>query len=82
MRRGVRRVDQRTAGKALAAVIQEAYVHGVWSRSVDDLVRAMGMSAVSKTQVSRLCTELDERVGNFLNRPIDGDWPYLWIDAT
>ena len=73
---------RRTAEKALAAVIQEAYVHGVSTRSVDELVKAMGMSGISKSQVSRLCTEIDERVGAFLNRPIEGDWPYLWIDAT
>jgi putative transposase len=73
---------RRTAEKALAAVIQEAYVHGVSTRSVDDLVKALGMSGVSRSQVSRLCAELDERVGAFLNRPIEGDWPYLWIDAT
>jgi len=73
---------RRTAEKALAAVIQEAYVHGVSTRSVDDLVKAMGMSGVSKSQVSRLCAELDERVGTFLSCPIEGDWPYLWIDAT
>jgi putative transposase len=73
---------RRTAEKALAAVIQEAYVHGVSTRSVDDLVKALGMSGVSKSQVSRLCAELDERVGAFLSRPIEGDWPYLWIDAT
>jgi putative transposase len=73
---------RRTAEKALAAVIQEAYVHGVSTRSVDELVKAMGMSGISKSQVSRLCGELDERVGVFLNRPIEGDWPYLWIDAT
>jgi putative transposase len=70
------------AEKALAAVIQEAYIHGVSTRSVDELVKAMGMSGISKSQVSRLCAELDERVGQFLNRPIEGDWPYLWIDAT
>ena len=73
---------RRTAERALAAVIQEAYVHGVSTRSVDDLVKAMGMTGISKSQVSRLCGELDERVGAFLNRPIEGDWPYLWIDAT
>ena len=73
---------RRTAEKALAAVIQEAYVKGISTRSVDDLVKAMGMSGVSKSQVSRLCAELDERVNAFLNRPIEGDWPYLWIDAT
>jgi putative transposase len=73
---------RRTAEKALTAVIQEAYVHGISTRSVDDLVKALGMSGVSKSQVSRLCAELDERVGAFLNRQIEGDWPYLWIDAT
>ena len=73
---------RRTAEKALAAVIQEAYVQGVSTRSVDELVKAMGMSGISKSQVSRLCTEIDERVGAFLSRPIEGDWPYLWIDAT
>lgn len=73
---------RRTAEKALAAVIQEAYIQGVSTRSVDELVRAMGMSGISKSQVSRLCTEIDERVHAFLDRPIEGDWPYLWIDAT
>ena len=73
---------RRMAEKALTAVIQEAYVHGVSTRAVDDLVRAMGASGVSKSQVSRLCAELDERVGAFLNRPIEGEWPYLWLDAT
>jgi transposase-like protein len=73
---------RRTAEKALAAVIQEAYVHGVSTRSVDDLVKAMGASGVSKSQVSRLVAEIDERVNAFLARPIEGEWPYLWIDAT
>jgi len=73
---------RRTAEKALAAVIQEAYVQGVSTRSVDELVKAMGMTGISKSQVSRLCAEIDERVGAFLNRPIEGDWPYVWIDAT
>jgi putative transposase len=73
---------RRTAEKALAAVIQEAYVQGVSTRSVDELVKAMGMSGISKSQVSRLCAEIDERVNAFLTRPIEGDWPYLWIDAT
>jgi putative transposase len=49
------------AGKALTAVIQEAYIQGVSPRSVDDLVKAMGMSGVSKSQISRLCEEIDER---------------------
>jgi putative transposase len=73
---------RRTAEKALAAVIQEAYVQGVSTRSVDELVKAMGMSGISKSQVSRLCAEIDERVHAFLDRPLEGDWPYLWIDAT
>jgi len=73
---------RRLAEKALTAVIQEAYVQGISTRSVDDLVRAMGMSGVSKSQVSRLCAEIDERVEAFLERPLEGDWPYLWIDAT
>jgi len=73
---------RRSAEKALTAVIQEAYVHGVSTRSVDELVQAMGCSGVSKSQVSRLCGEIDERVQAFLNRPIEGDWPYLWLDAT
>lgn len=73
---------RRTAEKALAAVIQEAYVHGVSTRSVDELVRAMGMTGISKSQVSQLCEDIDARVGTFLNRPLEGDWPYLWIDAT
>jgi transposase-like protein len=73
---------RRTAEKALTAVIQEAYIHGISTRSVHDLVRAMGMEGVSKSQVSRLCAEIDERVQDFLTRPVEGDWPYLWLDAT
>ena len=73
---------RRTAEKALVAVIQEAYIHGISTRSVDELVKAMGMTGISKSQVSRLCADIDERVNAFLGRPIEGDWPYLWIDAT
>ena len=73
---------RRLAEKALTAVIQEAYIQGISTRSVDDLVKAMGMSGISKSQVSRLCEEIDERVHTFLDRPIEGDWPYVWIDAT
>jgi transposase-like protein len=73
---------RRMAEKALAAVIQEAYIHGVSTRSVDDLVKAMGGTGVSRSQVSRLCEEIDGKVKAFLDRPIEGDWPYLWIDAT
>ena len=70
------------AEKALTAVIQEAYIQGISTRSVDDLVKARGMSGISKSQVSRLCEEIDGKVKAFLDRPIEGDWPYLWIDAT
>ena len=73
---------RRMAEKALTAVIQEAYVHGVSTRSVDDLIKAMGGTGVSKSQVSRLCEEIDERVKAFLDRPLEGEWPYVWLDAT
>ncbi len=73
---------RRMGEKALTAVIQEAYIQGVSTRSVDDLVQAMGMTGISKSQVSRLCGEIDERVNTFLNRPLEGEWPYLWLDAT
>jgi transposase-like protein len=73
---------RRMAEKALTAVIQEAYIQGISTRSVDDLVKAMGMTGISKSQVSRLCEEIDGKVKAFLDRPIEGDWPYLWLDAT
>ena len=73
---------RKTAEKALVAVVQEAYVQGVSTRSVDELVKAMGMTGISKSQVSRLCAEIDERVQAFLERPIEGFWPYVWLDAT
>jgi hypothetical protein len=73
---------RRTAEKALLAVIQEAYVHGVSTRSVDDLVKAVGAGGISKSQVSRLCAEIDERVNAFPTRPLEGAWPYLRLDAT
>src|SRR3546814_6014177 len=68
---------RRMAEKALTAVIQEAYIQGLSTRSVDDLVRAMGMSGVSKSQVSRLCEVIDGTVKALLDRPIAGDCPYL-----
>jgi transposase-like protein len=73
---------RRMAEKALTAVMQEAYVQGVSTRSVDDLVQAMGMSGISKSSVSKLCKDIDERVNAFLKRPLAGEWPYLWLDAT
>jgi putative transposase len=69
------------AEKALTAVIQEAYIQGISTRSVDDLVKALGMEGISKSQVSRLCGEIDARVQAFLTRPIEGEWPYVWLDA-
>ena len=73
---------RRMAEKALTAVIQEAYIQGISTRSVDDLVKAMGMSGISKSQVSRLCAEIDGKIATFLDRPLEGDWPYVWLDAT
>jgi transposase-like protein len=73
---------RRMAEKALTAVIQEAYVQGISTRSIDDLVKAMVLSGISKSQVSRLCEEIDCKVMAFLERPIEGDWLCLWIDAT
>src|SRR5437763_9201108 len=73
---------RRLAEKALTAVVQEAYVQGLSTRSVDDLVGAMGLEGISKSHVSRLCGEIDERVRTFLIRPIEGEWPYVWLDAT
>ena len=68
--------------KALVAVIQEAWIGGVSTRRVDDLVQAMGLTGISKSQVSKLCKDIDERVNAFLERPLEGEWPYLWLDAT
>lgn len=68
--------------KALVAVIQEAWIGGVSTRRVDDLVQAMGLTGISKSTVAKLCKEIDERVGAFLERPLEGEWPYLWLDAT
>src|SRR6476469_10975154 len=73
---------RRMAEKALTAVIQEAYVQGVSTRSVDELVKAMGMTGISKSQVSRLCGEIDGKIAAFLDRPLEGEWPYIWLDAT
>jgi transposase-like protein len=64
------------------AVIQEAWIAGVSTRRVDDLVQAMGLSGISKSSVSKLCKDIDERVTSFLQRPLAGEWPYLWLDAT
>lgn len=68
--------------QAIAAVVQEAWVKGVSTRKVDDLVQALGTTGISKRQVSELCRGIDERVNSFLTRPIEGEWPYLWLNAT
>jgi transposase-like protein len=73
---------RRTSEKALVAVIQEAWIGGVSTRRVDELVQAMGLSGISKSTVSKLCKDIDERVNDFLQRPLTGEWPYLWLDAT
>lgn len=73
---------RKTSERALVAVIQEAWIGGVSTRRVDDLVQAMGLTGISKSTVSKLCKDIDERVNAFLDRPLTGDWPYLWLDAT
>ena len=73
---------RKASEKALVAVIQEAWIGGVSTRRVDDLVQAMGLAGISKSTVSKLCKDIDDRVNAFLERPLVGDWPYLWLDAT
>lgn len=73
---------RRTVEKALVSVIQEAYLQGVSTRAVDDLVKALGGSGISKSEVSRLCAEVEVRVREFLERPLEGSFPYVWLDAT
>jgi transposase-like protein len=73
---------RKTSEKALVAVIQEAWIGGVSTRRVEDLVAAMGLDGISKSTVSKLCADIDERVHAFLDRPLTGEWPYLWLDAT
>jgi putative transposase len=73
---------RRKAEKALLSVVQEAYVHGVSTRKVDELVESMGIHGLSKSEVSRICKELDDVVQDFKNRPLEGAYPYLWLDAT
>jgi transposase-like protein len=70
------------AERALLAVVQEAYVGGVSARRVDALVKALGMEGLSKSQVSRLCAELDAEVERFRTRPLTAAYPYVWLDAT
>ena len=73
---------RKRAEQALVAVVREAYVQGVSTRKVDDLVKALGLDGISKSQVSRLCQSLDEEVERFRNRPLEGVFPYVWLDAT
>lgn len=73
---------RRRGEQALVAVVCQAYVEGVSTRRVDDLVKAMGIEGISKSEVSRLAAELDERVAEFRDRPLEaGPYRYLWIDA-
>jgi putative transposase len=72
---------RRRAEQALVAVVQEAYVNGVSTRRVDRLVEQLGITGMSKDQVSRLCRGLDEQVTAFRERPMEGRYPYLWLDA-
>jgi transposase-like protein len=73
---------RKRAERALVAVVQEAYVQGVSTRRVDELVQALGLHGISKSQVSRLCAELDAEVERFRTRRLDGPYPYVWLDAT
>src|SRR3712207_1981013 len=73
---------RRRAERALTAVVQEAYVQGGSTRRVDDLVQALGLQGISKSQVSRLCRELDGEVERFRMRRLEGPYPYVWLDAT
>lgn len=73
---------RRRSERALVSVIQEAYVHGVSTRRVEDLVQAMGMSGISKSEVSRMTAELDQMVSAFRERPLQKRYPYVWLDGT
>jgi putative transposase len=73
---------RRRAEKALASVVMQAYVEGVSTRRVDDVAKSMGVDGISKSQVSRICAELDETVEDWRTRPLDdGPYPFMWIDA-
>jgi putative transposase len=73
---------RKRAEQALVAVVREAYVQGVSTRQVDDLVKALGLDGISKSQVSRLCETLDAKVERFRHRPLEGTYPYVWLDAA
>ena len=79
---------RRPAEKALLAVVQaragtvKAYIEGVSTRKVDDLLQALGLTGIDKSRVSRICRELDGPIAAFRNRPLEASCPYLWLDAT
>ena len=73
---------RRRTEKALLAMIQQAYIEGVSTRKVDDLLQSLGLTGIDKSQVSRVCKALDEVVDQFRNRPLEGTYPYLWLDAV
>jgi len=79
---------RRPAEKALLAVVQpragtvQAYIEGVSTRKVDDLLQALGLTGIDKSRVSRICRELDGPIAAFRNRPLEASCPYLWLDAT
>ena len=72
---------RRRAEQALLAVVQQAYVEGISTRKVDELLQAMGLTGIDKSSVSRICKPLDEVVTEFRNRPLEGRYPYVWLDA-
>lgn len=73
---------RRRSERAIVSVVTQAYVHGVSTRHVESVVQAMGMTGISKSEVSRMCQELDELVESFRTRPLEKRYPYLWLDAT
>lgn len=73
--------SRKRSEKALISVIQEAYVQGISTRKMDDLVKAFGMEGISKSQVSSLCQNIDIKVKAFQDRLLEGEWPYIWLDA-
>jgi putative transposase len=73
---------RKRAERALVTVVQEAYVQGISTRRVDNVVHALGLQGVSKSQVSRLCQDLDAEVERFRTRRLGGPYPYVWLDAT
>ena len=73
---------RRPAEKALLAVVQQAYIEGVSTRKVDNLLQALGLTGIDKSRVSRICRELDGPIAAFRNRPLEASYPYLWLDAT